>query len=142
MGFKLTAVILLTTACVREESHWVRLRLPPGNAADGQEAFVTVGCAACHRVDKVSLPAPTAKPPAPPLGGTWPVPPTENAILTSIMDPSHHVSPLYASEITTAPNGGSRMPDFTRVMTVRQLVDIAAFLRLNSRPYSERDIAR
>lgn len=114
--------------CRAEETHVARLRLPRGDAAAGKEAFVALGCHNCHAVVGVVLPTPVAAPPAPGLGNPWPVPPSEERLLASILDPSHDINRLFPERMTQDPTGHSRMGDFSRVMTVRQLVDIAAFL--------------
>lgn len=121
-----------------DEHHTVRVRLPNGDVAAGKEAFVALGCNSCHAVNGVDLPSPTVDPAGPVLGGIWPVAPEENKILSSILDPSRHIARYRSPDSTAAPTGGSRMPDFTRVMTVRQLADIAAFLHENYKPTSER----
>ena len=49
-------------------------------------------------------------------------------LLTAIIDPSHELSPTFdRSRIDTG--GESIMGDYSYVMTVRQLLDLVAFLR-------------
>jgi hypothetical protein len=51
-------------------------------------------------------------------------------LLASIMTPSHAISTNTSAEVRTRVEGVlSPMSDFSRVMTVRQLVDLHAYLR-------------
>jgi len=102
-------------------------RLPDGDAARGQAAFVDLKCNACHRVQGLDLPAPIADPPVPvPLGGSVDYQPTDGKFVTSIINPSHKVG-RYPEELVKS-GDESRMADYSDVMTVRQLVDLVAFL--------------
>jgi len=106
--------------------------LPPGDAVRGQEAFVALRCYACHRVQGATLPAPVATPPVPITLGAAPSSWTDAGLVTSIIAPSHAIArPEYGENVATG--GLSRMGDFTSVMTVRQLVDLVAFLRKHER---------
>ena len=102
------------------------MALPKGDADAGEDAFVSLGCASCHRVTGgEALPHPVTSVGAPELG-------VEQAgysagmLATSIISPSHHVSTEVASR---SEDGRSPMADFTASMTVRQMIDIVAFLR-------------
>ena len=99
--------------------------LPEGNPEAGRNAFVSLGCTACHAVawDR-ELPAPTSAAPGPELGlDVAKLGP--GSLATSIVAPSHQVAEKYRS-----PSGGklSPMADFSGTMTIRQLADIVAFL--------------
>ncbi len=106
--------------------------LPRGDAVRGQEAFVALRCYACHRVQGVTLPAPVATPPVPITLGAAPSSWTDARLVTSIIAPSHAITRAEYGE-SVATGGLSRMGDFTSVMTVRQLVDLVAFLREHQR---------
>ena len=97
-------------------------RLPPGDAAAGQAAFVDLKCTQCHSVQGVNLPAATAPTPVA-LGGRRMLPRTDGDLTTDIILPSSHFAADFAAGAT------SPMPDYTRTMTVRQLSDLVAFLQ-------------
>jgi len=103
-------------------------RLPPGDPARGREAFISLECSSCHRVDgEPDLPAPTIQPPVPVvLGGEVPHTRTDGDLVTSIINPSHRIVPGLHE---VAREGHSRMRDYRDEMTVGQLVDIVAFLQ-------------
>jgi sulfur-oxidizing protein SoxX len=123
----LLAVVLL--GCAGQKSG-AGFRLPDGDPAAGKVAFEELKCRECHRVQGVEFAAPTVKPPVPVvLGGEVPHVKTDGDLVTSIINPSHRISAAYKPEEVRQPDGSSRMPDLTRVMTVRQLVDVVAFLQ-------------
>lgn len=123
-----TAVLLFTATTAFTDD----LVLPRGDAARGQEAFLALRCHACHRVQGVTLPAPVATPPVPITLGAAPSSYTDAQLVTSIIAPSHAITRAEYGE-SVATGGLSRMGDFTSVMTVRQLIDIVAFLREHAR---------
>lgn len=104
-------------------------RLPEtGSPAAGEAAFVELGCQRCHSVDGVDLPAATAQSALRvKLGGALPEVRTDGYLVTSILHPSHRLAGYPKDEVSI--DGESRMPDFTRRMTVRQMIDIVAFLQ-------------
>ena len=104
-------------------------RLPAGDPDRGRISFVDLKCHECHRVAGVDFPAPTVEPPVPVvLGGEVPHVKTDGELLTSIVNPSHKIAPGYRPELVER-DGKSRMPDFSDVMTVRQMIDLVAFLQ-------------
>jgi mono/diheme cytochrome c family protein len=104
--------------------------LPDGNQEAGQAAFLELRCNACHTVRGLDLPPPVAEPPVPvALGGNVAMSRvTDGALVTAIIAPSHQVAPYYQSELVTS-DGSSRMAEYGDVMTVRQLIDLVAFLQ-------------
>ncbi len=121
------AFALLLGACNFGVHSPAGFRLPDnGDFERGKQAFVELKCTACHTVDGVELPAPTDLP-AVPLGGTLRELRTDGYLVTSIIHPSHRLGRFPKSETTV--EGETRMPDFARSMTVRQLIDTVAFLR-------------
>jgi L-cysteine S-thiosulfotransferase len=104
-------------------------RLPEnGDVGRGKAAFVELKCSNCHTVANVDLPAPTSLGMPVPLGGTVHEVRTDGYLVTSIIHPSHVVAqPPRTALLAPAPE--SHMPDFSRDMTVRQLVDLVAFLQ-------------
>ena len=103
------------------------VNFPQGNAEAGRLVFRMFKCFACHQIagpegqgikirTSVSAPLLDSR-----LGKKEP-----GELITSIIAPSHKVTDAIAKE-----SGGklSPMGDFTHAMTVRQLVDLVAFLR-------------
>jgi mono/diheme cytochrome c family protein len=101
--------------------------VPPGDPAKGREAFVAMECFACHEVKGEDFPKASkrAQEPGPALTGMG----------------SHHPAEYFAESIVnpnrvivqgtgyTGSDGLSKMPDYGDVMTVRQLVDLVAYLK-------------
>ncbi|HEY5611618.1 MAG TPA: hypothetical protein VIL97_10445 [Thermoanaerobaculia bacterium] len=106
-----------------------RVVLPPGDVVAGEQAYRDLRCHACHPLYGGDMPAPIADPLVPVyLGGNAIPPPSREALLSAISDPSHRLAPGWPEDLT-ASGTGSRMGDYTEVMTVRQLVDVTAFLQ-------------
>jgi L-cysteine S-thiosulfotransferase len=123
----LVIVFLGAGACGGRKSP-VGLHLPDGSPAAGQQAFVDLKCSSCHRVAGVALPEPVADPIVPvTLGGPWPNERTDGELLTAIINPSHKIAAGFPPELLTT-GSRSRMGEYADVMTVRQLIDIVAFL--------------
>lgn len=103
--------------------------LPPGNLDRGREAFVKFQCADCHAVvghDELRqgmTPVMTL-----PLGGKTDVLQTYAELVTSIINPSHVISPRFpGSDISSG--GRSRMPNYNYAMSVNELIDLVTFLQ-------------
>lgn len=128
-----TLVVLVISAagCTGGRRSPSQFSLPPGDAAAGQAAFVDLKCSSCHTVAGVDLPAPTAASPVA-LGGGKPLPPTTGDLTTDIIMPSSHFARGYAAS-QVQEGAASKMPDYTRTMTIRQLADLVAFLRSHYR---------
>ena len=87
-------------------------------------------CTACHAVpSEPEFAAPVSANPGPPIDarvGARDV----SYLVTAMVSPSHELSPGLDEEVRAQLAGVlSPMGDFSRVMTVRQLVDLQAFLR-------------
>lgn len=124
-----TAALLVVTVagCGRARHSPSGFRLPPGEPAAGQTAFIDLKCHTCHRVEGVELP-PAEAPNVVTLGGKRALPPTDGDLTTDIILPSSHFASGYpASQVQEGAR--SRMPDYTRQMTIRQLADLVAFLQ-------------
>jgi mono/diheme cytochrome c family protein len=106
--------------------------LPDGNAARGRAAFRSLHCASCHRVAAdLDLPKPVNETPAPALSfGSS----TDNAVIAqSILSPSHTIAYGYGQGDPEDPQI-SPMIDLTDEMTVRQMIDIVAYLKSDPAP--------
>lgn len=124
----LAVAAVAAAACAGRHSG-AGLRLPDGDPGRGQEVFVALKCHTCHRVAAVDLPAPTATPPVPVvLGGEVPHVKTDGELLTSIINPSHRIPKDFKPELVRL-GDRSRMPDYGDVMSVREAVDLVAFLQ-------------
>jgi sulfur-oxidizing protein SoxX len=131
---KLVALVALFGAAVGCDSgrHTTAgFHLPEGNVEQGKVAFVALGCNSCHAVTGVDLPKPTVQPAVPVvLGGEVPEKLSDAYLVTSMIDPSYQLAPPYPKDQITA-GGQSRMPHYADKMTVRQLIDVTAFLQSN-----------
>lgn len=123
-------VLAVTLGCAQTRKSSSGFHLPSGDPQRGQALFVDMKCHACHRVQGVDLPAPVADPPVPVvLGGIVYGVRTDGELAASIIDPSHRLAPGYRVTEVASGTELSRMGDFTEVMTVRDLVDLVAFLQ-------------
>ncbi len=104
-----------------------RFALPDGDPKAGREAFVKLECYKCHEVKSEHFPrAPkgpdTAGPELTGMGGMHPV----EYLAESILNPNAVIvmGPGY-----TGPDGLSIMPDYSEALTVRDLIDLVAYLK-------------
>ena len=104
--------------------------LPKGEPRSGRQAFLDLQCVVCHRAaGEPAFPPPVSVSQGPDLGATLRLRPTSE-LAAAIVLPSHAIS-LKTSDATKArlEGGLSPMGDFSRIMTIRQLADLLAFLR-------------
>ena len=127
--FAIAATGSMLVACQAGPKSALGFRLPDGDAEAGQAAFVALKCSSCHRVHGVAgLPEPVAGPPVPiALGGEDPYQRTDGELVTAIIDPSHRLATSHP-DARSGEGSRSRMGDFSEAMTVRQLIDVVAFL--------------
>lgn len=91
------------------------LALPQGAAAAGKAAVRLMQCYACHEIQGSDFPAPHARLRGTSLGaaqGRW----SRDSLAAAILAPAHR-----------RPEG--QMGDYSEAMTVRQLIDIVAYLQ-------------
>lgn len=107
-------------------------RFPGGEAENGREAFIALNCIQCHTVAKTELPDPKS-----PrrlelnLGGQVRFVKRYEDIVSAITNPRHVVTEQYRAILTGAEASGGIepvMPDLTKDMSARQLMDLTAFL--------------
>jgi hypothetical protein len=105
-------------------------RLPDGDANAGRTAFVQLRCYVCHQVEGIDAKFEGTGAAAVKLGGTTLRVKTYGDLVTSIINPSHRIAPGTDAD-RVAPGGVSLMeiPRLNDVMTVRQLIDLVAFLQ-------------
>lgn len=104
-------------------------RLPDGDPSAGQKAFADLRCNACHEVSGVPVEYLEGVAHVQ-LGGKTTYIKTYGELVTSIINPSHKIAPSQRESGAT-PEGTSLMSYayLNEVMTVQQLVDLAAFLQ-------------
>jgi len=126
-----TSLLLLASGCQSAPRPIDALQLPHGDPQAGQEAFVELRCHSCHRVTGVDLPEPVARPPVDVELGGADAERIDAGLVTAIVNPSHGgVRDMGRRSVQSG--SLSRMGDFSEAMTVRQLIDVIAFLRSRS----------
>ena len=100
--------------------------LPGGNPAAGQKAFADLKCFTCHQVEKSAEFLGPASKKGPVLGGKQADYPS-GWIANSIVSPAHTLVPDSYAEVET--DELPEMNDFTEKMTVRQMIDIVAYIK-------------
>ena len=103
------------------------LVLPKGDPEAGREAFHALSCDACHAVASEESSPPKISGPVPvPVLGRVQARLAPGDLATAILSPSHDVSPEVRRNLE-----GTRSPmgDFTEALTLRQLVDLVAYVR-------------
>lgn len=118
-------IAALIAGCTPSPKSSRGFRLPDGDVKKGEEAFVALKCTRCHKVDGVDLPAPRVFNLT--LGGQTTRVETYGELVTSIINPSHVLSDQYKQQLVDAKE--SPMPDVTQEMSVRQMIDLVAFLQ-------------
>jgi mono/diheme cytochrome c family protein len=137
-GTAFVALVLLVLAgCASDDAAFVpdmgevsriEVFVPEGDVEAGRAAFLEMRCEVCHSVAGSAgegMPAPFAANPGPPLGQELSSR-SRDQVASSIIVPSHIIDER-AAEYTDGLV--SPMGDFTHIMTVRQLMDIVAFLQ-------------
>ncbi len=117
----------LAYAAPEAEYDKIDLAVPIGDAAAGREAFVALYCTSCHAVEGESgMAEPVASQMPVPMLGPDHGKMSRGKLASAIVAPSHTVS----KEVAKKTEGKlSPMADFSETMTVRQLVDLVAYLR-------------
>jgi mono/diheme cytochrome c family protein len=104
--------------------------LPKGDSRAGRQAFQDLKCHVCHGVAGEKAFLPIAELQGPMLNATLQSQ-SASDIAAAIIAPSHSLS-VRTSEAVKAQmwrQGMSPMGDFSRVLTIRQLADLLAYLR-------------
>ncbi len=116
----IVVLLLIAAGCGDPQRSPSGFRLPEsGDVEQGRVAFEELRCYLCHKVAGEEFP-PTVEAPAPVvLGGKVSEYRTDGYLVTSIIHPSWRVDP----------QSEARMVDLSNEMTVRQLVDLIAFLQ-------------
>jgi hypothetical protein len=122
LGFSLA---LAAGGCGAPQENPSGFHLPQGNAAAGKEALRALKCYVCHAVPGEGFPAPHAQPPVDIPLGFLQSGQSRERLAESILAPSHRIAP----GILLEDKGLSRMGDFSEAMSVRQLIDLTAYLK-------------
>lgn len=129
---RLLGIVLVSTACLAcggGQKGSSGFRLPGGDPQQGRAVFVANRCHTCHTVDGEDFPAPVAEPTVPVrLGGQVPVALTDGYLVTSVIYPSHRLS-VRVEPAAVRSGQLSRMGDFSEAMSVRDLIDLVAYLQ-------------
>jgi hypothetical protein len=131
----LVTLLALLPGCDLQDPASARgFRLPDGDANAGRIAFVQLRCHVCHQVEGIDEKFEGTSAVSVRLGGDTVRVRTYGDLVTSIINPSHRIAP------GTQPAGvaadGSSLMETARlndIMTVRQLVDLVAFLQTSYR---------
>lgn len=118
-------VATLVSGCLPGPKSSEGFRLPDGDAKKGEQAFLDLKCNRCHTVEGVELPPPRVFNLT--LGGETTRVKTYGELVTSIINPSHVLSQQYKKQMVDAKE--SPMLDLTKDMSVRQVIDLVAFLQ-------------
>ena len=104
--------------------------LPEGDPKVGQAVFVELQCNSCHQIpgveqlqSEVGEPQISVK-----LGGKVSKIKTYGELVTSVINPSHRLVKGYPADKIQS-DGESKMRNYNDLMTVRQLIDLVAFLQ-------------
>ncbi len=112
-----------------------RFTMPAGDPKEGRAVFAKLECHTCHAVRGETFPsgAKSAEDVGPDLTGMGSHHPAEY-FAEAIMNPNAVIvtGPGYVG-----PDGSSRMPDYTDVLTGRQLIDLVAYLKSLSGGHDE-----
>lgn len=117
---------LSLAACENEQSDG--FTLPKGDVDAGQVVFQARQCTSCHTVKGVTFELGGMEPEmALQLGGKMRQVYTYGQLVTSIINPSHRLSNRFPGE-ELDDFGISKMRNYNRVLTVKELTDLVAFL--------------
>ena len=116
--------VALFVATTGEASDTVTLTLPKGDPQAGRQVFVTMGCPSCHAVaGDTEFPDPVSANRGPTLGG-YHGEQGPSRLAMSIFSPSHEIS----ATVREREDELSPMGDFSQAMTVRQFLDVVAYV--------------
>lgn len=127
--FLLTLLLVGLSGCNNGPDSPRGFSLPKGDEAQGELVFRKYQCLSCHTLEGVEAPdlvKEFEKPIA--LGGTTSRIKTYAELVTSVINPSHKISPRYLNMGGT-PDEQSKMRVFNDVMTVTELTNLVSFLQ-------------
>lgn len=125
----LVVVALGAGACSRES-----FTLPDGDPVAGREVFAELQCYGCHEVKGDDFPPPTTITPTYVVLGATGMRHSRLYLFDSIVAPSHQFAQpqppegVTASDLNVQMGGRSKMTDYSDRLTVRQTIDVVAYL--------------
>lgn len=118
---------VLALACDTGRKGSAGFHLPDGDPVKGKQVFLEHRCNSCHEVAGVAMEKPVAEPAVEVrLGGKVYTHPTDGVLATAILHPSYRVA---GPQEAVMSGKLSRMGDFTDSMTLRDMIDVVAFLQ-------------
>ena len=129
IGLALT-IVVCAAGCTSDPKSATGFTLPDGDTTLGEAAFVQLHCYECHSVAGVEFPdVEQSQQAIVQLGGEVSKIRTYGELVTSIINPSHQIATGYRSDQVSTGEGESKMKNYNDVLTVRQLIDLVAFLQ-------------
>lgn len=126
------SLIVLTLAAGCAYTPMFGFPIEQGDVQRGRQAFIDHQCHQCHSIADTRLPPLAgASPPILELGGQTTSIKTYAELMTSIINPDHVVSERYREQLVlqgTIPADSPMPTPHIDNMTVRQLIDMVAFL--------------
>ena len=122
------SALLMLAGCTLGPDSPRGFALPKGDPEAGKAAFVELRCNDCHSAEGVALRDIEESDIHFALGGKSARVTTYAELLTSIVNPSHRLSPRVSKKVSEE-DGKSRMPVYNDIMTVQELIDIVAYLQ-------------
>jgi sulfur-oxidizing protein SoxX len=108
--------------------------LPKGDPSQGEVAFSNLRCNHCHSIAGGTRQAADGHETISfELGGYVTKVRTYGDLVTSIINPSHRISGGRNVGPHITDSGESRMVDINKIMTVQELIDLSAYLRVTYR---------
>lgn len=104
-----------------------RFTIPPGDPERGRQVFIQMECYRCHAVQGEQFPTVERKTGevGPDLTGMGAFHPAEY-LAESLLDPN---AVILLGQGFTGPDGLSIMPEYNDTLTLRQLIDLVAYLK-------------
>jgi mono/diheme cytochrome c family protein len=109
-------------------SDW-KFTLPKGDPSEGRKVFIEVECYKCHQVKGETFPAVAdsdkgAGPELSQMAGMHPL----EFFAESIVNPNAVIDPEAKKLGYLGEDGKSKMPDYSDVLTIKQVTDLATYL--------------
>lgn len=135
---KILTIVLFVFGLAGCEQAAKGFSLPPGDAAKGEQVFLSMQCLSCHQLEGYERPEGTGDTLSVALGGKVQSLKTYAELVTSVINPSHRLAAGYELKDIQI-SGESVMPVYNDVMTVTQLVDLITFLesQYELEPYTQ-----
>jgi mono/diheme cytochrome c family protein len=105
-----------------------KFTLPPGDPVAGKDLFVELECYKCHEIKGENFPIESDKGIGPELSQMAGMHPAE-FFAESIVNPNAVLDAEDREKGFLGADGKSRMPTYSEVLTVKQLADLAAYLK-------------